>query len=96
MAVNLVKTSAELSTDALYQRTARMDNLLRWDLDVPQGTVGDKTMYLNYEFRLEYARDLAQPRFVSGGLREGPIGGGAMGGMGGMGGGFRSVNPDGK
>ncbi len=64
-----------------------MDNLLRWDLEVPQGTVGDKTMYLNYEFRLEYARDLPQPHFVSGGLREGPIGGGAIvGGMGGMGG----------
>jgi hypothetical protein len=86
VAVNLVKTSAELSVEALYQRTARMDNLLRWDLEVPQGTIGDKTMYLTYEFRLEYARDLPQPRFVSGGLREGPIGGGAMGGMGGMGG----------
>jgi hypothetical protein len=90
VAVNLVKTSNELSTDALYQRTARMDNLLRWDIEVPKGTVGDKTIYLNYEFRLEYARDFAPPRFVSGGLREGPIGGGAMGGMGGMGG-MRSV-----
>jgi hypothetical protein len=80
-----------LSNDPPYQRTARLDNLLRWDVDVPQGTVGDKTLYLNYEFRLEYARNLPQPRFVSGGLREGPIGGGAMGGMGGMGGGMRSV-----
>ncbi len=95
VAVNLVKTSAELSADALYQRTARTDNLLRWDIEVPKGTVGDKTIYLNYEFRLEYARDFAPPRFVSGGLREGPIGGGAMGmgGMGGMGGGMRSVQP---
>lgn len=93
--VNLVKTSAELSTDALYQRTARADNLLRWDFEVPPGTVGDKTMYLNYVFHLEYARDLAQPRFISGGLKEAPIGGGAMG-MGGMGGGFRSVNPTGR
>ena len=60
----------------------------------PQGTVGDKTMYLNYEFRLEYARDLPQPRFVSGGLREGPDRRGRHGGgMGGMGGGFRSVGP---
>lgn len=92
--VNLVKTSAALSTDALYERTARTDNLLRWDLEVPQGTVGDKTMSLNYEFRLEYARDLPQPRFISGGLGENPIGGGAMGGIGGMGGGFRSVGPD--
>jgi Domain of unknown function (DUF4139)/N-terminal domain of unknown function (DUF4140) len=90
VAVNLIKSSVDLSTEALYQRTARMDNLLRWDIDVPPGTIGDKTMYLNYEFRLEYARDLPQPRFVSGGLREGPIGGGAMGGMGG---GMRSVSP---
>jgi hypothetical protein len=54
-------------------------------------------MYLNYEFQLEYARDLPQPRFLSGGLGEAPIGGGAMGGMGGMGGGMgggmRSVRP---
>jgi uncharacterized protein (TIGR02231 family) len=95
VAVNLVKTSPELSTDALYQRTARMDNLLRWDVELPAGTVGDKTMYLNYEFRLEYARDLPQPRFVSGGLRESPIGGGAMGMGGGMGG-MRSVKPGGE
>jgi len=97
--VNLVKTSTALSTDAFYERTARTDNLLRWDLEVPQGTVGDKTMSLNYEFRLEYSRDLPQPRFISGGLGEAPIGGGAMGmgGMGGgMGGGFRSVKPDGN
>jgi hypothetical protein len=58
---------------------------------VPKETIGDKTMYLTYEFRLEYARDPPQPRFVSGGLREGPIGGGAIGtgGMGGMMGGMR-------
>ena len=99
VAVHLVKTSADLSTDALYQRTARNDNLLRWDVEVPPGTVGDKTMYLTYEFRLEYARDLPQPRFLSGGLAEAPIGGSAMGGgMGGMGGGmgaggFRSIGP---
>ena len=37
VAVNLVKTSAELSTDALYQRTARMDNLLRWDVERATG-----------------------------------------------------------
>jgi uncharacterized protein (TIGR02231 family) len=36
VAVNLVKTTTELSTDAPYQRTARMDNLLRWDLEFPR------------------------------------------------------------
>jgi len=91
VAVNLVKTSAELSKEPSYQRTARTDNLLRWDLELPQGTIGEKTVYLTYEFRLEYARDLPRPQFIAGGLREGPIGGGAMGGMGGMAGGMRSV-----
>jgi len=91
VAVNLVSTSAELSKDPIYQRTARADNLLRWDLELPQGTIGEKTVYLTYEFRLEYARDLPRPQFIAGGLREGPIGGGAMGGMGGMAGGMRSV-----
>jgi hypothetical protein len=86
--VSLVQTTTELSADPAYQRTARKDNLLLWDLVVPQGTIADKTMYLNYEFRLEYSRDLPQPRFISGGLKEGSIGGGAMGGMGGMGGGM--------
>ena len=33
IAVNLVKTSAELSIDAAYLRTARTDNLLRWDIE---------------------------------------------------------------
>jgi uncharacterized protein (TIGR02231 family) len=93
VAVNLVKTSLDLSTDTAYLRTSRADNLLRWDLTLPPSTTGEKTVYLTYEFRLEYARDLPQPRFVSGGLREGPIGGGAIvGGMGGMGG-MRSVRP---
>jgi hypothetical protein len=89
VAVNLVRTSVELSKDASYLRTSRTDNLLMWDIQVAPGTIGEKTLYLNYEFRMEYARDLPQPRFVSGGLREGPIGGGAMGGMGGMGGGMK-------
>ncbi|WP_165227531.1 mucoidy inhibitor MuiA family protein [Aquisphaera insulae] len=86
VAVSLVKTSAELSTDPLYLRTSRLDNLLRWDVTIPPATTGDKPLTINYEFRLEYARDLPQPRFLSGGLVEGPVGGGAMGGMGGMGG----------
>ena len=82
VAVNLVKTSVELSTDASYQRTGRADNLLFWDISVPPGTIGDKTMYMNYEFRLEYARDLPQPRFVAGAaLQEAADqGGGAIGG----------------
>ena len=83
--VNLVRTSADLSVDELYQRTGRADNLLRWDLAVPTGTTTAKPFSVTYEFRLEYARDLPQPRFLSGGLGESPIGGpairGAVGGF---------------
>jgi uncharacterized protein (TIGR02231 family) len=84
--VNLVTTDVALSTDESYVRNSRPDNLLRWDIDVPANTTGDKTIYVDYEFRLEYARDLPQPSFRSETLRELPIRGG-MGGMG-MGGGM--------
>ena len=94
VAVNGLKTSAELSRDASYQKAGRADNLLRWDLDLPARTVGDAPLALTYEFRLEYARDLPPPRFRSGGLGEAPIGGPAAGGMGGMGV-FQSVSPRG-
>ena len=92
IAVNLAQTSTPLSTDPIYEKTGRADNLLRWDLDVPAKTVGDHPLSVTYEFRLEYARDLPQPRFLSGGLGEAPIGGPAVGGMSGMGG-FQSVGP---
>jgi uncharacterized protein (TIGR02231 family) len=52
VAINLVNTSVALSVDPMYLHTARMDNLMRWDLDVPPGTTGEKTMYMKYEFRL--------------------------------------------
>jgi len=93
VAVKLSRTSTPLSTDPLYEKTARADNLLRWDLDVPAGTTGDKPLSLTHEFRIEYARDLPPPRFQSGGLGEAPIGGPAVGGVGGMGG-FQSVGPE--
>ena len=90
--VTLDRTSSELSADPLYLRTGRADNLLRWDLTVPPTPTGGEPLAVTYEFRLEYARDLPQPRFLSGGLGEAPIGGPAVGGMSGMGG-FQSIRP---
>jgi hypothetical protein len=93
VSVSLGTTSAGLSADPIYLRTARMDNLLRWELDVPPKAVGDQTVYLDYDFRLEYARDLPQPHFLSRDLVETPISGAAIpAAMGGMGG-FRSLHP---
>lgn len=95
VAVNLSQATPALSTDPIYLRVARPDNLLRWDLDVPANTTGDKALVIEYTFKLEYAREVEIDYFSSGGLKEAPIGGmmgGGMGGMGGgMGGGFRSV-----
>ena len=92
--VTLDRTAPELSADPLYLRTGRADNLLRWDLKVPPTPTGGEPLAVTYEFRLEYARDLPQPRFLSGGLGEAPIGGPAVSGMSGMGG-FQSIRPSG-
>jgi hypothetical protein len=83
VAVNLFDTKPELSGDPLYNRIMRPDNLLRWDLTVPPGTVGEKALAITYQFKLEYAKEMAVEYLKSGGLMEAPIGG--MGGMGGMG-----------
>ena len=93
VAVSLTEARPELSGDALYNRVIRPDNLLRWDLTVPGGTVGEKALTITYQFRLEYAKEMAVEYLKTGGLMESPIGGmgGMMGGMGmgGMGGGMR-------
>ena len=92
VAVNLVEAKPDLSDDVLYVRNQRPDNLLRWDLVIPVGTVGEKALPISYSFRLEYAKEMGVRYLRSGGMMESPIGGmGGMGGggMGGMGGGFR-------
>ena len=52
VAVNLIDVKPELSTDAPYVRLMRPDNLLRWDLTVPPGTIGDKALEIAYQFKL--------------------------------------------
>jgi hypothetical protein len=61
--VSLVKTSPELSQDPAYQRDERPDNLLRWDLTVEPGMTGEKAKEVTYQFKLEYARDVAIGNF---------------------------------
>lgn len=91
LAVHLVKSTPDLSSDATYQRNVRPDNLLRWDLTVPPTANGEKPTVITYQFELEYARGMGIDQ-ISAGLQESPIGGGAdNAGFGGMGGGFRSL-----
>jgi uncharacterized protein (TIGR02231 family) len=82
--VGLGETRPEPSTDPLYVRNQRPDNLLRWDVIVPARTTGEKVFPITYQFKLEYAKEMAIDYLGSRGLMEG-----AIGGMGGMGGGFR-------
>ncbi|HEX8915163.1 MAG TPA: mucoidy inhibitor MuiA family protein [Humisphaera sp.] len=56
--VLLAKTTPELSKDAAYERQDRPKNLLRWDLTLKPGTNGEKATTVEYQFRLEYARDV--------------------------------------
>jgi uncharacterized protein (TIGR02231 family) len=84
VAVSLSETKPELSTDALYLRNQRPENLLRWDVLVPAGSVGEKVFPVTYVFKMEYAKEMGVQYLGSRGLMEAPIGG-----MGGMGGGMR-------
>ncbi len=84
VAVNIVDTKPELSLDPLYVRNQKPDNLLRWDLVVPVGAIGEKVVPVTYSFKMEYAKEMGVRYLKSSGLMESPIGG-----MGGMGGGMR-------
>jgi hypothetical protein len=63
--VNIVKTTPDLSKDALYLRECRPNNLLRWDLDIEPGVSGEKAMTIAYEFRMELDRQMAITGFQS-------------------------------
>lgn len=65
VAVELVKTSPELSTDADYLRNDRPKNLLRWDSSVRANTSGANAATISYEFKLQYAKDVSIGNFKS-------------------------------
>jgi len=63
VAVSLVEPSPKLSNDPAYLRRERPENLLRWDLSVEPGQSGEKAASVAYQFKLEYARDVAIANF---------------------------------
>ncbi len=65
MGVSLLQASPELCSDALYVREERANNLLRWDLEVPQGSNGVKAIGVNYEFKLELDKQMTIGSFQS-------------------------------
>jgi uncharacterized protein (TIGR02231 family) len=66
--VSLLKTTPELSKDALYQREHRPNNLLRWDLVVEPNSSGEKAVPINFEFKLELDRQLTIGGFQTAGV----------------------------
>jgi hypothetical protein len=65
VSVNLIKTTPEISTDSLYVREQKPQNLLRWDLSVEPGTNGEKAATIRYEFKLELDRQMLISGVVS-------------------------------
>ena len=63
VAVSLVEPSPKLSVNATYLRQERPENLLRWDLNVAPGQTDEKAATVAYQFKLEYARDVAIANF---------------------------------
>lgn len=62
--VNLVKTEPKISTDGLYLREERPQNLLRWDMNVEPTMNGEKAVPINYEFKLEMGRQMQIGNFA--------------------------------
>ncbi|MBL9125027.1 MAG: DUF4139 domain-containing protein, partial [Planctomycetaceae bacterium] len=57
--LTLVQPGADLSGDSDYLRTERKQGVLRWDLEVAPRAVGPQARRLEYQFRLEYDKQLS-------------------------------------
>jgi uncharacterized protein (TIGR02231 family) len=61
--VSVVKSTPEISKDAIYQREQRPNNLLRWDVIVEPNTTGEKALAISYAFKLELDRQMTISSF---------------------------------
>jgi uncharacterized protein (TIGR02231 family) len=66
--VSLIKTTPEISTDAIYLREQRPNNLLRWDVTVEPAMNGEKALAIQYEFKLELDRQMTISSFQTAGV----------------------------
>lgn len=57
--LTLVSPGQELSADPTYQQTDRKKGILRWDVEVPAQSFGTGAFALDYQFRLEYDRQMS-------------------------------------
>jgi hypothetical protein len=63
--VNLVKSTPEVSKDAVYLREDKPNNLLRWDLEVKPTMNGENALAISYEFKLELDRQMIISNFAT-------------------------------
>jgi hypothetical protein len=63
VAVSLLDAAPKISEDPTYLRRERPENLLRWDLTVGPNQNAEKSAAVAYQFKLEYARDVAIANF---------------------------------
>jgi hypothetical protein len=57
--VTFGKPGVELSKDATYVATLRKSGILRWDIDTPAKSSGDKAVTIGYDFKLEFDRNMS-------------------------------------
>jgi hypothetical protein len=66
--VSLLRSTPDISADALYVREQRPSNLLRWDVSVDPNRNGEKALAIRYEFRLELDRKMTLSSFQTAGV----------------------------
>ncbi|NBR06921.1 MAG: mucoidy inhibitor MuiA family protein [Planctomycetes bacterium] len=63
--VTLGKVNPEISTDPVYLRQDRVNNLLRWDINLPADSNGTKANTTTYEFKVELDKQMSIGSFQS-------------------------------
>jgi uncharacterized protein (TIGR02231 family) len=56
--INILESTPEISKDAAYLRGPRTQNLLRWDVTVEPNAVGEKALFIQYEFKMELDKNM--------------------------------------
>jgi uncharacterized protein (TIGR02231 family) len=63
--VTVLKSQPEVTTDPIYLREHKPNNLLRWDLKVEPNMNGEKALAVHYEFKIEHDRQLGIGGFLT-------------------------------
>lgn len=58
IAINLVNPKPELSTNSLYLRDDQPKGLLRWDVNIDPKQNGEKSLSIDYEFKMELDKNV--------------------------------------